>query len=112
MFLQGERVSQKVKAIDKMAKRFPVVSWPVYMDFLKGERDLPCTAWGMPTYNVKGWKGPCYLITDAHFDTFEDFMTKTPWEKYGTGNDPRCEHCMTHCGYEPSAPYAVNSKMG
>ena len=30
------------------------------------------------TYNVKGWKGSCYLITDVHYDTFEDFMTKTP----------------------------------
>ena len=39
----------------------------------------------MPTYNVKGWKGPCYLITDAHHDTFEDLMTKTPWENYGDG---------------------------
>ncbi len=46
------------------------------MEFLKGDRDLPCTAWGMPTYNVKGWKGPCYLITDGHHDTFEDLMTK------------------------------------
>ena len=55
------------------------------MDFLKGDRELPCTAWGMPTYNVKGWKGPCYLITDAHHDTFEDLMTKTPWENYGDG---------------------------
>ncbi len=69
------------------------------MEFLKGERELPCTAWGNPTYNVKGWKGPCYLITDGHYKTFEDLMTKTPWESYGTGNDPRCEHCMVHCGY-------------
>ena len=55
------------------------------MEFLKGERELPCTAWGMPTYNVKGWKGPCYLITDGHYDTFEDLMTKTPWDNYGDG---------------------------
>jgi hypothetical protein len=81
------------------------------MEFLQGERDLPCTAWGMPTYNVKGWKGPCYLITDGHYDTFEELMTKTPWENYGTGNDPRCQECMVHCGYEPSAAYGVNSKM-
>ena len=97
--------------IDKMAKRFPLVSSPVYMEFLQGERDLPCTAWGMPTYNVKGWKGPCYLITDGHYKTFEELMTRTQWENYGTGNDPRCEDCMVHCGYEPSAAYGVNAKM-
>ena len=98
-----EDIYEKFKDIDKMAKRFPLVSSPVYMDFLKGERELPCTAWGMPTYNVKGWKGPCYLITDGHYNTFEELMTKTQWENYGTGNDPRCEDCMVHCGYEASA---------
>jgi hypothetical protein len=39
-------------------------------------------------------------------------MTKTPWDNYGTGNDPRCENCMVHCGYEPSAAYGINSKIG
>ena len=69
---------------------------------------MPCTAWGIPTYNVKGWKGPCYLITDGHYQTFEELMTKTQWENYGTGNDPRCEHCMVHCGYEPSSALGMN----
>ena len=32
-------------------------------------------------------------------------MTKTPWENYGTGNDPRCEDCMVHCGYRAVAAY-------
>ncbi len=112
MFLTREDTHEKFKIIDKMAKRFPVVASPVYMDFLKGERDLPCTAWGNPTYNVKGWKGPCYLITDAHHKTFEDLMTKTPWDKYGEGNDPRCQDCMVHCGYEPSSAYGINAKLG
>ncbi len=112
IFMTREDVHEKFKDIDKMAKRFPLVSSPVYMDFLKGERELPCTAWGNPTYNVKGWKGPCYLITDAHHDTFEDLMTKTPWDSYGAGNgDPRCDNCMVHCGYEPSSAYGVNSKL-
>jgi len=112
MFMTREDVHEKFQIIDKMAKRFPLVSSPVYMDFLKGERDLPCTAWGNPTYNVKGWKGPCYLITDAHHKTFEDLMTKTPWDHYGAGNDPRCQDCMVHCGYEPSSAYGINAKLG
>jgi hopanoid biosynthesis associated radical SAM protein HpnH len=111
IFMTREDVYEKFKDIDKISKRFPLVSSPVYQDFLKGERELPCTAWGNPTYNVKGWKGPCYLITDAHHDTFEDLMTKTPWENYGEGNDPRCDHCMVHCGYEPSSAYGINAKF-
>jgi hypothetical protein len=27
----------------------------------------------------------------------------TDWDAYGRGRDPRCENCMAHCGYEPTA---------
>lgn len=112
IFMTREDIHEKFKDIDRIARKYPLNSTPVYLDFLKGTRDLPCTAWGNPTYNVKGWKGPCYLITDAHYQTFEELMTRTPWEHYGHGNDPRCEHCMVHCGYEPSAALGINSKIG
>ena len=110
IFMTREDVHEKFKDIDRLARRFRLNSTPVYLDFLKGTRDLPCTAWGNPTYNVAGWKGPCYLITDGHYETFEEFMVRTPWEDYGHGNDPRCEHCMMHCGYEPSAALGINGK--
>ena len=80
-----------------------MMSSPIYLEFLSGKRELTCTAWGNPTRNVKGWKGPCYLITDEHHETFDDLMENTDWDNYGYGKDPRCEHCMVHCGYEPSA---------
>jgi hopanoid biosynthesis associated radical SAM protein HpnH len=111
IFMTRDDVREKFKDFDRIAKRYRVNQTPIYLEFLKGQRDLPCTAWGNPTYNVKGWKGPCYLITDSHYKTFEDLMTQTPWESYGHGNDPRCEHCMVHCGYEPSAAYGINSKL-
>lgn len=110
IFLTREDVHEKFKGIERLSRRFRLNSTPVYLDFLQGKRDLPCTAWGNPTYNVKGWKGPCYLITDGHYKTFEELMTRTPWENYGHGNDPRCEHCMVHCGYEPSAALGINAK--
>ena len=65
-----------------------------------------CTAWGNPTYNTKGWKGPCYLITDQHHGTFKQLIDETPWDKYGHGRDKRCEDCLVHCGYEASAATA------
>ena len=111
IFLTREDVHEKFRDIDRLQKRFRVNQTPMYLEFLKGERELPCTAWGNPTYNVKGWKGPCYLITDAHYKTFEGLMTQTPWESYGPGNDPRCAHCMTHCGFEPSAALGINAKL-
>jgi hopanoid biosynthesis associated radical SAM protein HpnH len=113
IFMTRDDVHEKFKDIDALQRDFPLNNSPVYFDFLKGERDLPCTAWGNPTYNVQGWKGPCYLITDAHYRTFEELMTRTPWENYGHhGDDPRCEHCMMHCGFEPSAALGINARFG
>ena len=112
IFLTREEIEAKFKDVDALFRRFRMSTTPVYADFLKGNRDMPCTAWGNPTFNTRGWKGPCYLITDAHWDSFEELMSETPWESYGRGNDPRCEHCMVHCGYEPSAALGVNAKLG
>jgi len=112
IFMTRDDIHAKFESIDKLAKKYPLNSTPTYLEFLQGKRDYPCTAWGNPTYNVKGWKGPCYLITDRHYQTFEELMTKTPWESYGAGNDPRCDHCMVHCGFEPSAALGINSKLG
>ena len=108
IFLTRDDIYEKFKDIERLAKRFAIRQTPVYLEFLQGKRDMPCTAWGNPTYNIKGWKGPCYLITDGHYKTFENLMTQTPWESYGQGNDPRCEHCMVHCGFEPSAALGIN----
>jgi hopanoid biosynthesis associated radical SAM protein HpnH len=109
VFMTRAEVNEKFREFGRVAKKYVVRQTPLYMEFLEGSRDFPCTAWGTPTYNVKGWKGPCYLITDAHYETFEELMTRTEWETYGPGNDPRCEHCMMHCGFEPSAALGINS---
>src|SRR6266849_3559765 len=85
---------------------------PIYLEYLRGQRELMCTAWGNPTYNPRGWKGPCYLITDAHHATFREFIENTPWERYGRGRDPRCQDCMVHVGYEPSAVLGAHHKLG
>ncbi len=112
IFLSRAEVHEKFRDIDRLFAKFKLNSTPAYLKFLKGEHDLPCTAWGNPTYNVRGWKGPCYLITDAHWDSFEELMSQTRWERYGAGNDPRCNDCMVHCGFEPSAALGVNASLG
>jgi hopanoid biosynthesis associated radical SAM protein HpnH len=111
IFMTRDDIREKFKDISRLAERFYIKQTPLYLDYLKGARELPCTAWGTPTYNTKGWKGPCYLITDGHYKTFEALMTQTPWEDYGPGNDPRCEHCMMHCGFEPSAALGINASL-
>jgi hopanoid biosynthesis associated radical SAM protein HpnH len=112
IFMTRDDIRAKFKEAEKLLYKYRMLSSPIYLEFLSGKREMACTAWGNPTRNVKGWKGPCYLITDQHHATFHDLMANTPWENYGYGKDPRCEHCLMHCGYEPSAALGVNSKLG
>jgi len=112
IFLDRPMIREKFKRIKDLAKRFPLSDTPIYMEFLAGERELMCTAWGMPTYNIKGWKAPCYLITDVHYATFKELMEKTDWNSYGFGRDARCENCMVHSGYEACAATGANAQFG
>lgn len=112
IFLTRDDIRAKFKEAKKLFKKHKMNNSPVYLEFLSGERELQCTAWGNPTRNIKGWKGPCYLITDEHHNSFNDLMENTDWDKYGHGKDPRCEHCMVHSGYEASAALGVNRRLG
>ena len=112
IFMPRAETRQKFQQARKLLEQFKLMTSPIYLEFLSGERDMMCTAWGNPTYNPRGWKGPCYLMTDAHHPTFKDLIEKTPWENYGHGRDPRCQDCMVHAGYEPSAVLGANRKFG
>jgi hopanoid biosynthesis associated radical SAM protein HpnH len=82
---------------------------PVFLDFLEGKRDFGCTAWGIPSYSLLGWQKPCYLMADGYVSTYKELLETTDWDAYGRGKDPRCENCMAHCGYEPTA-VAITSR--
>ena len=112
IFLTRDQIRAKFQEAEKLLGKHRMNISPVYLEFLSGKRELTCTAWGNPTRNVKGWKGPCYLITDEHHDSFDGLMNDTDWTKYGYGKDPRCEHCMMHSGYETAAALGVNAKLG
>ena len=78
---------------------------PLYLDFLRGDREYDCTAWSNPTYTVSGWREPCYLLGDRHTENFKDLMSDDLWNKYGPGKDPRCANCLMHCGFESASIY-------
>ncbi len=84
---------------------------PLFLDFLEGKRDFACTPWGVPSYSLFGWQRPCYLLADGYAKTYAELLETTDWEKFGRGKDPRCDNCMAHCGYEPSAVLATMSSL-
>src|SRR5207248_1299226 len=50
-------------------------------------------------------------LTAGIFPTYEALLEGMAWEAYGPGNDPRCEHCGIHCGFEPSAAYEASQSL-
>jgi MoaA/NifB/PqqE/SkfB family radical SAM enzyme len=120
-FLTRASTVQKFSRIKSWGERFPIFGTPIYLEFLAGLRDLTCSAWAIPTRNIMGWKAPCYFMTDpikteGHYRTYSDLLEKVDWDRYGVVNgvarDPRCENCMVHCGYEPTASLGLQSQPG
>ena len=91
---------------DGRRKRWRLNHSPLFLDFLEGKADYECTPWGIPSYSLFGWQRPCYLMGDGYTATYKELLETTDWDSYGRGNDPRCENCMAHCGYEPTAVLA------
>ncbi|GAA4153720.1 adenosyl-hopene transferase HpnH [Actinomadura keratinilytica] len=84
---------------------------PLFLDFLEGKVDFPCTAWAIPSYSLFGWQRPCYLMADGYAQTYRELLEDTDWDSYGRGRDPRCANCMAHCGYEPTAVFTTLSSV-
>jgi hopanoid biosynthesis associated radical SAM protein HpnH len=86
----------------------------LFLEFLMGKRDFRCTPWGMPTYSIFGWQKPCYLLQDGYAETFNELMTTTEWDNFGTeSGNPKCANCMVHSGYEASGvDYTFSSLKG
>jgi MoaA/NifB/PqqE/SkfB family radical SAM enzyme len=115
-FLTRKLTHEKFAKVIEWGEKYPLFGSPIYLEFLAGKRDLHCTAWAIPTRNVRGWKAPCYLITDGHYPTYHEMLEKVDWTKYGVfhnkARDPRCENCMTHCGYEPTPSLGIDRQPG
>ena len=115
-FLTREATREKFARAVEWGEKYPVLGTPVYLEFLAGVRDLTCSAWAIPTRNIRGWKGPCYLMTDGHYSSYRELLEQTDWNTLGVVNgeakDPRCENCMVHCGYEPTASLGIDAERG
>jgi hopanoid biosynthesis associated radical SAM protein HpnH len=100
IYLKKEEMPLKFERVRKLADDYKIINTPIYLDYLVGERDLLCSPWTTVTRNPRGWKGPCYLITNGHYKTFSELHAATDWEYYRTKQDVRCRDCKLHSGFE------------
>jgi hopanoid biosynthesis associated radical SAM protein HpnH len=115
-FLTRDATKKKFAKIEEWAKNYTLFGTVVYREFLAGKRELTCTAWAIPTRNIRGWKAPCYLMTDGHYPAYKEMLHKVDWQNYGVikgvARDSRCQNCMVHCGYDPSGALGTDYKSG
>ncbi|MFI5267526.1 MAG: adenosyl-hopene transferase HpnH [Chloroflexota bacterium] len=101
VFLPREEAQKVFRDVRKRSgEKVRFYNNPLYLEFLEGKRQYQCAAWTSPTYTVRGWRSPCYLLADKHVGSWQELLGDTKWDAYGFGRDPRCANCMMHCGYE------------
>lgn len=110
-FLSVDEIKEKFSKIKQFAKKYKVWSTPLFLDFLSGDRALNCTPWGNVTYNIAGWKAPCYLITDKHYEDYESFIKDVDWKRYEQKEDKRCKNCMVHSGFEATIALETTNNL-
>ncbi|MCX6093538.1 MAG: adenosyl-hopene transferase HpnH [Candidatus Bipolaricaulota bacterium] len=100
LFLERKESVAAFRRVLDPTKGFPFYNNPLYLDFLRGDREYECAAWTTVTYTVKGWRLPCYALADRHTDDVAELFAPEVWTKYGPGVDPRCGNCMMHSSFE------------
>ncbi len=107
LFISRRSARKVFKNVLDPARGIRFYNNPLYLDFLRGEREYDCTAWSNPTYTVLGWREPCYLLGDRHTQRVGDLYGDRVWDNYGVGKDPRCANCLMHCGFESASIFAT-----
>lgn len=111
-FLYKHEIHEKFKRVLQLSRKYRLYSTPLFLQFAAGLRDYPCTPWGNPTRTPKGWKGPCYLIAGEYYPTWDEFWRSVDWDYWEKRQDPRCQNCLMHSGFEPSVIRKLGERPG
>lgn len=107
-----EKMHERFREASEQLGDYNLLVSPIYMEYLRGERELDCSVWGGPLYGPQGWAGPCSLLNVKYAKSYKALLEQTVWENYGRGLNPRCENCQCPAGYETAALLGMNLKAG
>ena len=107
-----EKMRQRFREAGEALGDYNLLTSPIYLEFLRGERELDCCSWGSPVYGPKGWAAPCSQLQYEYESDYRTLIEKTVWENFGRGMNPRWEACLSHSGYETAALLGMNPKAG
>jgi hopanoid biosynthesis associated radical SAM protein HpnH len=109
IFMTQNDIHEKFKRLMPLSRRYKLTATPVFMEFAAGMRELPCSPYSTVTYTPRGWKGPCYLIGEKYFPTWDEFWNGVDWDYWERREDRRCANCKMHSGFEASAVKVATS---
>jgi len=107
-----EKMHERFREASTRVDSYNLMMSPIYLEYLRGERELDCSAWGSPVYGPHGWSEPCSKHSVRYLKSYKELIEKTVWENYGRGLNPRCESCQSYDGYESAALLGMNAKAG
>jgi len=107
-----EMMHQRFREVSERVNSYNLMISPIYLEYLRGERELHCSAWASPVYGPRGWSEPCSKQSVGYAATYKDLLEKVAWENYGRGLNLSCENCQCHDGYETAALMGMNAKAG
>jgi hopanoid biosynthesis associated radical SAM protein HpnH len=107
-----EKMHQRFREASERLSAYNLMISPIYLEYLRGERELDCSVWGSPVYGPQGWSGPCSLLNVHYAKSYKALVEETMWENYGRGLNPRCENCQCQGGYETAAILGASAKAG
>lgn len=110
IFLTQDEIHRKFKQVLQLSQQYRITSTPMFLEFAAGLRDYHCSPWSTVTYTPRGWKGPCYLIGERYFQSWNEFWHSVDWEYWESRRDRRCSNCKMHSGFEASAVREMTGK--
>ena len=103
MFLSQDDMSTKFERVIALSKKYRLHSTPLFLEFAAGKHEFACSPWSTVTRTPLGWRGPCYLIGEKLYPTWDEFWNGVDWDYWETRQDSRCRNCRMHSGFEASA---------
>jgi len=107
-----EKMQKRFREASELLSEYNLLTSPIYMEYLRGERELDCCSWGSPVYGPRGWAAPCSQLGYGYEEHYKSLLENTVWENFGRGMNPQCEPCASHSGYETAAILGMNPKTG
>lgn len=111
IFMKRADIFKKFARVMELSKHYPLTATPAFLEFCAGERELKCAPYSTVTRTPLGWKGPCYLIGDGYYPTYDEFWNAVDWDYWESRQDSKCQNCFMHSGFEASAVKDASSNF-